>query len=298
MKTVDAARGKWGQILPQFGIEPRFLDGKHHECPCTGEGKDRFRFSNNNGSGSFFCACSNDGRGGGVALIKCKTGRAVAEILHEVDAMVGNDSSDTRNEGPGPLGLLREAQRKARPAGDEVISYLKSRGLTCPTSIRQIDEWPYFDDGREVGRYTVMACKVVDARGNPETWHMTYLQDGRKANLQPCRKILPPKSGRGAVTGCAVRLWPQEPHIGIAEGIESAIAAAMIHDHAVWAVMSTSGMKGFVVPEGVERITIYADNDENFAGHASAYACAHNLARKGIKVEVRFPTRGDWNDEL
>ena len=52
-KTIDRARGRWREILPQLGIEAGFLKGKHCPCPSCG-GTDRFRFDNRRQDGDYF----------------------------------------------------------------------------------------------------------------------------------------------------------------------------------------------------------------------------------------------------
>jgi putative DNA primase/helicase len=60
-------------------------------------------------------------------------------------------------------------------------------------------------------------------------------------------------------------------------------------------------MINWIPPEEVETVVVYADNDENYAGQASAYGVANKLVtRYGKKVEIRIPPRKgwDWNDTL
>ena len=68
--TIERARHRWREILPQLGIETRFLTNKHGPCPLCG-GKDRFRFDDKDGSGSYYCRC---GPGVGVILVCKKNG--------------------------------------------------------------------------------------------------------------------------------------------------------------------------------------------------------------------------------
>ena len=67
MDTITRARGRWKEILPQFGIDPKFLTNRHGPCPLC-RGKDRFRFDDKDGSGSYFC--NQCGPGSGVILIR------------------------------------------------------------------------------------------------------------------------------------------------------------------------------------------------------------------------------------
>ena len=67
MDTTTRARGRWKEILAQFGIDPKFLTNRHGSCPLC-RGKDRFRFDDKDGSGSYFC--NQCGPGSGVILIR------------------------------------------------------------------------------------------------------------------------------------------------------------------------------------------------------------------------------------
>ena len=126
------------------------------------------------------------------------------------------------------------------------------------------------------------------------TFHVTYLEDGHKAPVDPCRKMLP---GPG-LKGAAVELWPHNEVLGIAEGIETAIAAHMLFKVPVWAALNTSLLKSFTPPDQVKRLVIFGDNDTNHAGQAAAYALAHRLHDR-VEIEIKFPdSPGDFNDVL
>lgn len=297
MKTIDAASGKWPMILRAMGMDAGALNGRHHPCPCNGEGKDRFRFSDNNGSGSFFCACSPDGKGGGFALLECFTGRKFADLAKEIDGLIGNSAD--RIDKPDkldPMPLLRAIQRKAVKPSTQVTSYLESRGLIVAPGLRELSSIDYWDGGKVVGSYPAMAGKIVDKTGAPISWHVTYLQSGGKAPVDPARKVMPPN---GQIKGCAIRLFPPADHIGIAEGIETAIAAHMMFGEPVWSCISRGGLESFEPTKGLVSVTVYGDNDASFAGQAGAYKAAESLKRKGIKVDVRIPEiTGDWADVL
>ena len=292
MKTLDAARGKWTSILTQLGVDASALDGRHKPCPCTGQGTDRFRYANQNGSGNFFCHCQH-GRCSGISLLMCKFGWTFQQAASEVDKIIGNVKPDMERAMPDPLPRLQKAWKASKPAGFAVRRYLKNRGLICPPSVREIRQ-QYFDGDKRMGFYDCMVGVIETATGERASLHLTYIKDGAKADVPSPRKVLPPAR---PITGGAIRLFPQADTIGIAEGIETAIAAHMLFSLPVWSVVNRNGIETFVPPEGVKRVVIYGDRDESYAGQAGAYRAAERLARL-VDVEVVLPDVGDFNDVL
>src|ERR1700736_3637964 len=89
MNTVERARDRWREILPQLGIETRFLTNKHGPCPLCG-GRDRFRFDDRDGSGSYYC--NQCGAGVGLILLRKLHGWDYGTACAEVDKIIGTDS--------------------------------------------------------------------------------------------------------------------------------------------------------------------------------------------------------------
>jgi putative DNA primase/helicase len=148
----------------------------------------------------------------------------------------------------------------------------------------------YLEDGRFVGHYPAMLAPVVGPDGELRSVHRTYL-----GTVPGKRKKLLSPVGAGA----AVRLFEPTDQLGIAEGIETAIAAHELFGVPTWATISASIMEGFDPPAGVRRLVIFGDNDSKFGGQKSAYTLAHRLHRE-LAIEVKIPTeRGaDWLDVL
>jgi putative DNA primase/helicase len=92
--------------------------------------------------------------------------------------------------------------------------------------------------------------------------------------------------------------------MGVAEGIETALAAWQRFGHPVWATTSEVLLQRWVPPPEAKHVVIYGDNDFNFVGQRAAYALAARLVHDAVKdkidlqVEVRVPrTAGlDWAD--
>lgn len=95
------------------------------------------------------------------------------------------------------------------------------------------------------------------------------------------------------------RLAPYTDHLGIAEGIETAVAATALTGTPCWAALNAQNLEGWIPPEGVA-VTVFGDSDQSFTGASAAYRLARRLFAMGVKVRVEMPgTPGDdWNDVL
>lgn len=126
--------------------------------------------------------------------------------------------------------------------------------------------------------------------------HRTFLRpDGSgKADVSPAKMMLGPSSGG------SVRFGPDNRIIALAEGIETALSVSLATRLTVWATLSTSGLKGLVLPPppAAEVVIIAADNDS--AGLAAAEVTAARIEAEGRSVSiVRPPQPGhDFNDML
>ena len=300
LNVRDLAQGRWRSILAVLGVDERALSGKHSPCPMCG-GRDRFRFDDKEGRGTYFC--SGCGAGDGLQLAMGITGLSFRDVAREIERVAGTvrpSAARSERSDEDKLAALRRAYRESKPIEreDEACLYLAGRGLRLydlPESVRLHPSMAYWDGGAVLGKFATMLATVTDAAGRAVSLHRTYLQDAQKAPVPE-----PKKQMEGLpIAGAAIRLTPVSRTLGVAEGIETALAASELFEVPVWSCVSTTGIESFEPPEGAEHIVIFADNDENFAGQAAAYRAAHRLALKGIEVEVCIPpTVGDWLDEL
>jgi putative DNA primase/helicase len=307
--TVDRARGRWREILPLLGISPTHLVNRHGPCPLCG-GRDRFRFDDRDGSGSYYC--NQCGPGSGLLLLRKKNGWNYKEACDRVDELIGKDAPAPKPQAtPRKDGTARrraELERTIAEATDRSIveRYLRGRGLSVfPGVLRGHRQLAYFDDDKRlVGRFPAMVAPVLGPDGTLKSAHRTYITD--KVEKGKRKKLAARVDG---IHGAAVRLFDlgdagdaHGPVLGIAEGIETSIAAYELFGVPTWATISTSIMLGFNPPAGLGRLVIFGDCDANHAGQAAAFTLANRLARdrKEIAVEVLIPPMPDtdWLDEL
>lgn len=293
------AAGRWPGILKALGMNDHALSGKHGPCPLCG-GIDRFRFDDKDGRGTYFC--SGCGAGDGVNLAMKFTGLSFKEVAQRIEQIAGVVQASTikaERSDDDKLQALRRAWKEsaAIQQGDEVVRYLRGRGLSLdklPESIRFHPGLAYRGDDM-TGNFPAMLATVTGPEGKARSLHRTYLQNAQKAPVPHPKKLM-----QGLpLPGAAIRLAPVSECMGIAEGIETALAAAELFGLPVWSCISTSGIESFEPPDGVRKVVIFADHDLNFAGQKAAFAAAHRLKLKGYVVEVRIPpTAGDWLDVL
>jgi len=301
-RTRDAARGKWTDILGAAGMTSAQLSGKHGPCPVGCDGQKSFRFDNKDGDGRWIC--THCGAGDGVALFAAVTGLRIGEALRRVDVLAGTAAVDSGKrvsaDERSKMRRVMAAWAESLPlSGDDPVSrYLQYRiGVMSDVSdIRHHPRMAHVDENGEMTWHPTMLSLVRAPDGKILTIHRTSLtEDGRKASVDEPKKLMPGLP----IAGGAIRLSPIGSAIGIAEGIETALAAAELHLMPVWSVVSAAGMKSFEPPAGVKAVTIFSDNDKTFTGQAAAFDLAHRLTvNKGMRVAVKIPTAADWCDEL
>lgn len=300
-RTADEAVGRWPGILSTLGIDQSYLQNKHGPCPICA-GKDRYRFDDKEGRGTFIC--SHCGSGDGFRLLQQVLGMSFSQAAKEVDRIVGAVPAGPiapQRTDASKIRALTKVWTESRPVerGDPVWRYLHQRvGIeTVPGDIRLHPSLRYTDeDGQDLGRFPAMIARIRYPDGTGASIHRTYLTDqGTKAAVPQAKKLMAGK----ALNSTAVRLSGVRPALGIAEGIETALAASERFGIPVWAATNAALLEAWSPPAGVERVLVAGDNDSSFTGQAAAYALARRLIREGLAVEVQIPSSvdTDWCDE-
>ena len=294
-EVITAATGKWPGILTAFGLDAKFLSKRQGPCPLCG-GKDRFRFDDQAGTGSYFCNVC--GAGYGFRLLAGLTNRPERDLAPEVGKMVGGLTASPVAAAPDMRKRIGWITNNLLPVRKvpEVLRYLEGRGLKPSALLGALPAVRYYEDGKVVGEFPALVASFCSPTGDLLTYHLTHVQGGRKAPVGAPRKLLTPLD---TLAGGALRLTRLHPAMGIAEGVETALAVMRDFRVPCWAAASAGMLEKFQPPEGVQAVTVFGDHDASFTGQAAAFALAKRLNAQGVKAEVRIPDQvGDFADPI
>lgn len=237
-----------------------------------------------------------------LALVMRERRCAFAEAVQFARGFVGEPQPSRKprpaKPPPAPDNAEREAAalrlwHEARPSicGTPAEVYLRGRGIDparlpphaglvgWPPALRWLAETGALlvavNDAR-TGVIRAVQRIMLNADGTPR-----LRADGSKIKL--CL---------GPVAGRAVRFaWQPDPQgrWALAEGVETALAAAQLLGIPVWASLGASNMPRIVPPTWAREATICADHDE--PGLCAAQEAARLLRERGLRVTIITPSR-------
>lgn len=319
------ASGKWLEILPL--LDARLSDavarvGKHVPCPVHG-GKDGFRLYANDANGGG--ACNTCGTfADGFAALQWLRGcsfyeslRIVAELLNNgtVPAPTSNapTNQNRANEcGNGYMGAMKYLlDTSSRTPNSAARAYYERRGIAqtsefITNSLHYHDSADVYHNGRRVVidskplRYPCILGIARNARGVTGL-HQIYLTKSGEPAANEISQIIGSEYSKkrmlGQFAGTAVRFASAGKTLIVCEGIETGLAIRLLTGCDNIAACGTAALLGGVdVPDCVETLLIYADNDT--AGRAAAEKLRKSEQSRR-NVSVMLPNIGnDWLDWL
>jgi putative DNA primase/helicase len=178
------------------------------------------------------------------------------------------------------------AESRPLVPGDPATLYLKRRGMAglwpLPQCLRLHRGLTYWHNGEKAGTFAAMVAPLLAPDGRKVALHRTYLtNDGRKADVPQVKKLT---GTAGQLTGACIPLHkPVGGCIGIAEGIETALAAWAGSGVPTVAAYSAGALAAWQWPRDVRRIVVFADADD--AGRAAS--CELRARVRAMSVEIR-----------
>lgn len=245
----------------------------------------------------------------GRLLIHCHAGCSFTDVMVALRALglcharsgygIPDQAATTRRTAEESGNAERRA-RHAQRLWDECVNiagtvaeeYLKLRGIDCP-----LPETLRFHPAcrhPSAQRFPALVALVEGCGGCAV--HRTYLapSGSSKADIEPAKAML------GGTRGGAVHLSESQGPLVVAEGIEtglSLLCGLLRTPGAVYAALSTSGIRGLNLPPKPGRLTIASDGDT--PGRDAAHALASRAHALGWTVSLLPAPEGrDWNDVL
>lgn len=173
--------------------------------------------------------------------------------------------------------------------GTKGEAYLRGRGITCP--LPETLRWLPDTYHGPSGQYCAAMIANVEPTGGV---HRTFFTK-KGVRLDKSAKMM-----LGPCSGGAVRLSDTTGPLVVCEGLEtglSLLSGLLSGPHAVWAALSTSGMKGLRLPSEPGELIIAPDGDD--AGREAADRLGTMATGAGWDVSLmRVPDGKDWNDVL
>lgn len=196
------------------------------------------------------------------------------------------------------------AQAVGITTADPVVRYLSGRGILLnnwPSALRYHPSLDYWQEGRLFGRFPAMVAAVTNIDGKLVSIHRTYLtSDGRKANVGTVKKLV---GCSARLAGCSIKLGQIDfsqrvPIIGVAEGIETALACMAASGIPTVSAVSVHGLERYHWSKGTHGLIVFGDNDGNQVGQQAAAALSHRALSDGLSVRVLIPPQvdTDWAD--
>lgn len=183
--------------------------------------------------------------------------------------------------------------------GDPMTLYLKRRGIgevwPLPGVLRLHPALPYWHEGETLGTFPAMVAPIVAPDGRTVALHRTYLTpEGGKADVPSSKKL---SAAAGPLAGACIPLHkPDRGCIGIAEGIETALAARCASGVPTVAAYCAGNLAAWRWPAGVQRLVIFADADK--AGREAAETLRARARSQQLSCVVMTPSDdgADWCD--
>lgn len=343
-EVKEKASGQWDYIISKLvpemaGVvsEAVVKPSRHYKCHIHGGEKDMRFYRDFLETGGAVCTCGK--YPDGLALIGAANGWSFTEAVDEVGKLVFGSSYEeskkdrvirthhdrmkdkTKDDAKKQKRIL-SIWRNTQPfKGTLVEVYLRARGIFLDFSkvknlrfSSRLENWEEVSVGKwkRTGTYPGVVACMHDANGLPITLHRIYLSaDGRTkavetdSEMEDAKKMCGVPSFR-VLEGSAIRLCEAKEVLGVAEGIETALAVMQLFGVPCWATANAYLMEEFIPPKGITKVLIFADKDRSETGIEAAKKLACRLRSQSIEVEIKLPKaeipegkKGiDWLDVL
>ena len=232
-------------------------------------------------------------------LFHCFAGCPTNEVIRLLRAshFVGTMSQARVRDSPADPGrahrsLAARLWASARPVDrTPAEAYLSKRSLAIASPELRYKERTPCGQWSKASFKPALLAAVRDASGLIAV-HRTFL-GAHGASRPVARRAL------GRLGGGAVRLRaPVNGQLGLAEGIETALAATLLTGIPCWATLGAERFGRVALPTEVDRLILFLDQDGGGRRAEQLARAAHRGS--AIRLEARYPgvEGADWNDIL
>lgn len=313
---LEAMKGRWLYCL--HDLAPSLRDAiaagaEHVPCPVHPGSIDGFRlFANAQETGGGVCNTCG-AHSNGVKLLAWANRTSLDEAQRHIAQWAGVDTERGPAARKIDLSLydrhkmtereaivrLRDVWSATKPiAGTPVERYLANRKFSlnqASTELRYHPGLKYYQRNRVtrkmecLGVFPAMIAPVRDSQRRIRNLHRTFLtEDGAKAPVPKAKKLMTPVD---TTRGSSIQLFPATRVLGLAEGIETALAARAVTRLPVWAAVAAGLLPSVELPASVRHVVIFADKDRQMAGIKCAEEALEAFAQQGRTVEILLPTQ-------
>lgn len=337
---TSRAHGQWSSVMRALAPHPDLLRAidlfyQHPNkprrwltaCPLHGGLSGRAFRVHRSFDGSGWSVCNTCRSLSGFEMLmrinawdEKRTGRELGRFLDAmvirpapIAAVAAVSPADKELEGT-PRKQLGEWWEQAvlldHPAAEPARRFLISRGLGAVPALPSLRCHPALQwTERSSRRFPAVLAKFVNSRGRGVGLQRTFLTAaGVKAPIFEPR--LSAKARGETLVGSVVQLMDAGAVLGIAEGIETALAVYLATGMPMWATTSTSLMRSVVIPAHVQCVVIWSDYDElshrpdgtvvdpgsDAAEYLAARLRAQYRAVRILPANVLGRRAVDWND--
>jgi hypothetical protein len=196
---------------------------------------------------------------------------------------------------PAMRKLVLEIWNASLPLVDSpAADYLAGRCLDHRSEALRYNPRTPLGRGRAVVFRPAMIAAIRDPRGLVAIQRIFL--DARHPSL--ARDLANPRRALGRPRTGAVMLGRASTTLGIAEGVETALAAMILFGTPVWATLGSERLARVAIPDTVTNLWLLPDRDK--AGRKGALEAREAHQRDGRQIRIIWPPAGmnDWNDVL
>lgn len=220
--------------------------------------------------------------------------RALVDGQHLAPDAPAADTIEDRGSAPASTTIAaKRVWRAARSIkGTLAERYLAARGLAyCSAELRYHPRAP-FGPFPQTAFAPALVAAVRDDDGLVAI-HRTRLDGAARGNSARSLR----KAALGPLGSGTVRLGGTSPRLGLAEGIENALAATLLTGIPCWATLGAARFGRIALPPETTELVLFLDND---GGGREAERRARRAFGDRLDLQVRYPALAgaDWNDVL